>query len=136
MIYDELTRRMNPIVKAEWLTALRSGDYKQTSGCLRDSVGYCCLGVLTNIWASENSVEWREGESAYTISLPGTHSEASVMPDFVMRWSHLMHSTGSTLLGTRKETGVSQEEFYVNLGNLNDNGFTFEQIADVIEYAL
>lgn len=33
----------------EWIVALRSGNYKQTMGTLRDDVGYCCLGVLCDI---------------------------------------------------------------------------------------
>jgi hypothetical protein len=40
---------MNKIVKKKWLNALRSGEYKQTSECLRDSNGYCCLGVLCEV---------------------------------------------------------------------------------------
>lgn len=49
---------MNKNVKQRWLAALRSGEYKQTTGCLRrdeaDEIhaapkGYCCLGVLCDI---------------------------------------------------------------------------------------
>jgi hypothetical protein len=34
--------------KALWVAALRSGGYQQITGQLRDSDGYCCLGVLLN----------------------------------------------------------------------------------------
>lgn len=38
---------MNKEIKREWLTALRSGEYKQTRGLLhRYQGGFCCLGVL------------------------------------------------------------------------------------------
>lgn len=38
---------MNQEIKAKWLTELRSGKYKQTTGrLLSHSNGYCCLGVL------------------------------------------------------------------------------------------
>lgn len=40
---------MSKIVKKKWLNALRSGDYKQTTGALQDEKGYCCLGVLCEI---------------------------------------------------------------------------------------
>ncbi len=29
----------------KWIKALRSGEYKQTTGVLNDSTGFCCLGV-------------------------------------------------------------------------------------------
>lgn len=40
---------MNPELKAKWIAALRSGKYAQTSSALRDSVGYCCVGVLADV---------------------------------------------------------------------------------------
>ena len=40
---------MNPEIKAEWLTALRSGAYKQCKGALNRNDGYCCLGVLADV---------------------------------------------------------------------------------------
>jgi hypothetical protein len=37
---------MNEQIKQRWIEALRSGEYEQTQGRLRDETGYCCLGVL------------------------------------------------------------------------------------------
>jgi hypothetical protein len=39
---------MNKELKNKWLTALRSGEYKQAQGTLYDPLNdsYCCLGVL------------------------------------------------------------------------------------------
>lgn len=40
-------------LKAKWIKALRSGEFKQTRGVLRRSSagsrGYCCLGVLKTL---------------------------------------------------------------------------------------
>ena len=38
-------------VKDKWIAALRSGKYKQGTGCLRDidSNAFCCMGVLCDI---------------------------------------------------------------------------------------
>lgn len=48
--------KMDPEVKAKWVAALRSGDYKQGEGALKDIEGCnCCLGVLAEI----NGVESR-----------------------------------------------------------------------------
>lgn len=137
-----LEGRMDPNVKADWLTALRSGDYKQTQGCLRDDTGYCCLGVLTDLWVKGSSVEWHPKPfgTAFSIATPGWGAESSVTPRGVMSWSDLTNSTGTTLLGAvtyhAATEGETTDNFYVTLSDLNDNGFTFEQIADVIEYAL
>lgn len=37
---------MNPEIKALWVKALRSGEYRQTHGLLYHNGGYCCIGVL------------------------------------------------------------------------------------------
>lgn len=49
---------MNTKIKQEWITALRSGKYKQTRGSLKDSEGYCCLGVLCELSPFE---DWADG---------------------------------------------------------------------------
>lgn len=50
---------MKPDWKKKWVTALRSGEYKQGQGLLRrrEKGGdvYCCLGVLAHLVAPE---EW------------------------------------------------------------------------------
>lgn len=40
---------MDNELKSQWVAALRSGKYKQTQGTLKDSTGFCCLGVLREI---------------------------------------------------------------------------------------
>lgn len=41
--------KMDPELKAKWLEALRSGNYKQVRGQLALWGGFCCLGVLNEI---------------------------------------------------------------------------------------
>ena len=36
--------------RKHWATALRSGKYQQTVGVLRDSRGFCCLGVVCDVY--------------------------------------------------------------------------------------
>lgn len=36
-------------IKEDWIKALRSGKYKQGTGCLRKGDEYCCLGVLCEV---------------------------------------------------------------------------------------
>lgn len=40
---------MDKELLAKWIAALRSGEYKQTRNRLRDSRGYCALGVLCDV---------------------------------------------------------------------------------------
>ena len=41
---------MDANLKAEWITALRSGTYRQGCGVLKNLAGeFCCLGVLCEI---------------------------------------------------------------------------------------
>jgi hypothetical protein len=51
---------MDPEVKAKWLVALRDPETKQTKGCLRRGDSFCCLGVLSDIYAKEHGIEWEE----------------------------------------------------------------------------
>lgn len=37
---------MTPELKAAWVSDLKSGKYPKTKGHLKDTTGYCCLGVL------------------------------------------------------------------------------------------
>lgn len=50
---------MNQEIKAKWVTALRSGEYKQGIGMLRRENGdFCCLGVLCDLHSKETGTEW------------------------------------------------------------------------------
>lgn len=49
---------MNPEVKQKWIDALRSGEYEQTKHHLKTDNGYCCLGVLTDLYIKENNFKW------------------------------------------------------------------------------
>lgn len=53
---------MNEEMKAEWLNALRSGNYKQGEQKLRDYDHYCCLGVLCDLFPQG---EWDGDEFIY-----------------------------------------------------------------------
>jgi len=40
---------MDKEIRDKWVTALRSGEYVQGQGYLKDDGEYCCLGVLCEI---------------------------------------------------------------------------------------
>jgi len=40
---------MDAKLKADWVAALRSGDYQQGRDCLLSDGAFCCLGVLCDV---------------------------------------------------------------------------------------
>ena len=46
-----------------WVSALRSGEYAQTTQFLRKGGGFCCLGVLCDLHQRRtNAGEWKDHE--------------------------------------------------------------------------
>lgn len=62
---------MKPDIKAEWVAALRSGKYKQTTGILRDDEGFCCLGVLCDLVKDRVGLYWTCPEDYYEAQMMG-----------------------------------------------------------------
>lgn len=134
--YTSEIRRIDPVVKAEWIKALLSGDYKQGTGTLRDEAdGFCCLGVYCDIAKVpvEHLTDEIDGvrfDSRWTYG-DGGDKNSSYIPT--------RYAIGGTFNGTQPVV-VMYSPFnvpnYYDLSELNDSGFTFAQIADVINYFL
>ena len=123
---------MNQYVKQKWITALRSGEYKQTGGRLREGDCYCCLGVLTDLYDKDiqnDHHEWYEEDGHYVYTSDGGTVEAT-LPESVMKWADLKECN-PTVLEERMGQPVT------SLAYLNDNeGLDFNQLADIIEKQL
>lgn len=121
-----------PPIKEKWVEALRSGNYKQDIGVLREDDRFCCLGVLGDI---SDEYEWRkEGDVSYTLCRKDDH-----------RYNGgTVYLPGSSLpgifdYGEGEPTGYNTQQAYdvqKILARLNDDRFSFDDIADVIEAAL
>jgi hypothetical protein len=48
-----------------WVKALRSGEYEQTTGVLKDKAGYCCLGVLCELAAKDGGPKFKSDERGH-----------------------------------------------------------------------
>jgi|ERR1044072_1710710 hypothetical protein len=44
-----------------WIAALRSGNYRQTTGALEDNYGFCCLGVACKVLIPADKLTYKEG---------------------------------------------------------------------------
>jgi hypothetical protein len=126
--------KMDPKLKREWVVALRSGDYKQGAGALRivehpntNRYRYCCLGVLCDI---QGRRWYKGGGSDYGVSYDG-FIDFGGSEDARIR---------EALGGEANELMVGEDEGYhdvvTDLSHMNDNGCTFEEIADYIEQNL
>ena len=112
---------MNPQIKQKWVDALRSGEYQQTQNYLRKEDGFCCLGVLCDLYGKENNVEWNLASDGHNYKFQDKESH---LPSSVIEWA-----------------GVDDDNPYVDgeiitLAGLNDTGCTFEEIANLIEEQL
>jgi hypothetical protein len=104
------------------IAALRSGEYKQTTRRLFDGSKYCCLGVACDI---SELARWNE-KSMLDVTYYEYLREQDYLPERVMEW----------LNWNNKEGMLTEVLRGIRLAELNDWGFTFNQIADIIEAGL
>ena len=97
----------------EWLEALRSGKYPQTKGHLRDDTGFCCLGVLCDLYNPSLWAKPRSWNTFYQYKAHGFDEDVALLPAEIAR-----------KLGMRNQPTLS---------SWNDQGWTFDKIAEAIE---
>lgn len=138
---------MNSDVKNLWIDALLSGKYKQGHECLKDHNGrYCCLGVLCDLAVKAN-----------VIPEPVTKEESYECPMTELTSYKLVTYFGSPIINHRgdiikenhvvlppevtKWAGLNSYDPTTNedgrtLSNLNDDGYTFQVLANIIKESL
>lgn len=140
---------MRTDIKERWLSALESGDYDQTTGRLAQvgkdgRVGYCCLGVLCDVVKDDLKLtfEAKDGHMFFD-------GDNSILPMSVMKYSGLdrrapkynfkyaeygevWDDQGKPIAPFDERGG---EWIELHLPSLNDEGFTFAQIADIVRWA-
>ena len=130
-----LKTKMNPEVKQKWIGALRSGKYEQGTEKLRSVSGYCCLGVLCDLYAQEHNTEWEFRGNEETNLQPQDYwyfdKESEFLPESVMKWAKLFRNRM-----LRMEDDDEMFEVNEEVSTLNDEGYSFSTIADLIEAQL
>lgn len=137
--HDYLVSLMKPEMKTRWIEALRSGEYQQCQKGLKMVNGnptYCCLGVLTEIVAAELDLKWTvlaNGEF-HGIELKEA-IEDSWLVKAVMDHCGLDQTDPTVHIKVdHKRLSVAPEDkINVTLSVLNDQGYSFDEIADIIE---
>lgn len=135
-----IDNHLSPEFKSAWTTALRDPANKQAAAALHrhDETGdsYCCLGLLSKICGLES---YKTGDNAeeYTFGYRFPYGAKFYSDDMLLGYEWARSNgiaTGQgkflipfTLFG---QEFVSMQE----LSSLNDEGFTFPMIADLIDY--
>lgn len=149
--------------KDKWLAALRSGKYEQTieflciiyndnnndndnskgdnsDSCTNEKRLYCCLGVLTELYLKEhNNLERKIAQktsflsdiSELLVKVVTYYSSRYKSFDFEGLPEEVMEE-----VGIDEQYGphvITEKEEQLSLAQLNDMGWTFEKIADIIE---
>ena len=113
---------MKPEIKEMWVNALPN--YKQGKKCLRDQDDkFCCLGVLCDLYVKETGkAEW--DDDSHTIL-----GCEQLLPHDVVEWAGLDNENPFYIDPEHLEAAEDNE---VYLTVLNDRGYTFEEIKQVI----
>jgi hypothetical protein len=96
-----------------WANSLRSGKHKQTAGCLQDNRGYCCLGV------------------AYIVFVP-KEMQCCGIDGTLLGGMPLTHYNSPKWLADVDFHFKQITDAYLSTLN-DDRGYTFDEIADLIE---
>lgn len=132
---------MKPEIKQKWIEALRSGEYSQTEGKLHTPDGFCCLGVLTDLYLKETNQQWEFHEKTGDITSDDYYTFEETddfLPKSVSDWAGLNTNCPEVMTenGDFDEESDGDEYLSRELSDLNDNGYNFESIAELIQAQL
>ena len=124
----------NPL-RAKWLDALRSGNYVQTRGTIRENIpsgsAYCAVGVLLHVALGDENPEapWTMRTQIEALKTAGVAERLTLRPDSPARSRAVAESTLPDFLEQDFEEGLD-----VAVVDLNDSyGLSFGVIADLVE---
>lgn len=126
----------NKEVIRKWVDALRSGKYKQGKGYLHKDDCFCCLGVLCDLAEKEglisHAVSDRTGWDGYQESI--TYEGVwDFLPKKVQTWAGLESNHPNITYKVKDRDDETEYEVTDGVSELNDNGFSFTEIADLLE---
>lgn len=131
-------RKMVPEIKARWLERLRSGTIQQGTSYLRSGDAMCCLGVLCELaveagMCRKDTIIDPNGPVLY-LDNDGNVS-AQTLPLGVREWAGLPSVQGFEVPEARDDDRMFGHRLrgIPPLSAVNDAGFTFAEIADLIE---
>lgn len=132
---------MNSEIKTKWLAALRGGKYKQGQQVLHntDDNTYCCLGVLCEVMGLRKIPRPIVIDNEKGISVNGVDYVHETSEEVLSKNERVLPSSLASMLGNEGQNPMVEYvvgETRRSLAELNDHGWSFEQIADIIEKQL
>jgi hypothetical protein len=129
---------MNTEVKQKWIDALRSGWYDQGSEKLRSVQGYCCLGVLCDLYTQETKmVGWEfrglDENTHQTTDYWYFDGESEFLPESVKEWAGLPVANPNVRVDVTENDDEDDWFYNDEIANLNDSGYTFNELSNLIE---
>jgi hypothetical protein len=126
-----------PVTKQEWIDALRSGEYDQCTGALgkldpdTGAMSYCCLGVLATIaGVGHRFLAVRDSpDRAMDFQFDDGSVDCGVIPE---AFSSTIVSD-LDLAQLDRDAQCPQDDLMRILSSKNDNGTSFNEIADFLE---
>ncbi len=132
--------KMNPEIKEKWVSALLSGKYDQGDGKLRSVNGYCCLGVLCDIYSHEHNQEWKFRGNEETNLQPQDYwyfdDESEFLPESVRDWAGITQKSPYVKIDVQEDNEEENWFYHEHVADLNDSGYTFTELANLIQTQL
>jgi hypothetical protein len=118
---------MDQRVKKLWVKALASGEFKQCRGYLSRDGKYCALGVLSILGLLEGVCTFNEVEGL------GSFDNRKFTLSFnVMKWAGIAQENERYLDPEEHKVKVKFRKRHSSILNLNDEGMSFKEIAQII----
>ena len=117
----------------KWVDALRSGEFQQAKGVLHDleTNGYCCLGVACSLAVDDPNVDVEvEIFEGHKNAITGEIGPVEV---FNGDFTSLPYEVAELIGTDGSDVPVRDGDGIEYLSIINDNGNSFEFIADKIE---
>ena len=108
-----------------WTAALRSGKYYQGTGYLNCNEEFCCLGVLCDLYMKHVGHD-KMPVKVFNDKTVCYDTSKEVLPAVVQEWAGMRTAIGS----------LPDPDENTSLAELNDGGYSFEELAKVIDSSL
>lgn len=131
--------KLNPERKAQWVAALRSGEYVQGNEWLQRDGRMCCLGVACDLHSkTQSDLKWSNSPISNASTYAG---QSAYPPEEVMSWLGIdladlrTQDTAQRDLQSKLDIPIMHSGLVHHIfAQLNDGkNWSFDQIADFIE---
>jgi len=125
---------VNQEIKAQWVAALRSGEYEQGQGALNSDGKFCCLGVLCELAVNAGVTTRAYNDNGETVwASCGPFLETQILPYAVQQWAALDGGNPAVSLDGCDFPTLAELNDGLNDGEHDYPPYSFDQIADLIE---